>query len=198
MGIRPPLRIVLASLPLMGIGNSSVSFRSMVRVSSLITPHGDREPGPGALAAGDRELITPHGDRELTGSPGTINHSRTHYPSWGSGTSPAAAAPRRSGSLITPHGDREPVVVDQLVAVDELITPHGDRELCHLLASLGAHRLCRHSHARRRSAESALETRPTEGLPLRRTPVRAPTSPAHASHDPLGSSDHPAQPCEAS
>ena len=63
------------SLPLMGIGNC-VPRRIRRRRLTLITPHGDREPDTERLS---RVRI------------------RTHYPSWGSGTS-AAASRRRLGA----------------------------------------------------------------------------------------------------
>ena len=55
-------------------------------LSSLITPHGDREHGRTREHEGGQRLITPHGDRERRYSPYPVTSSRTHYPSWGSGT----------------------------------------------------------------------------------------------------------------
>lgn len=100
-----------------------------------------------------------------------------HYPSWGSGT---RAGPSTSTPTSRAHypswgsGTMHPAYFSQR-------TPRPQDSLAH-----------------RTTGESAPDTGSIKGLLLRRIPVRAPTSPSHATHDPPGSSDHPAQPCEAS
>ena len=88
------------SLPLMGIPQANRWTPPAVPL--LITPHGDREPGGQTRSnAGHAQLITPHGDRETRigssrrmelitphGDREQFLHGTTksHYPSWGSGT----------------------------------------------------------------------------------------------------------------
>ena len=105
----PPLS---ASLPLMGIGNRSRTHPRMVRPAPLITPHGDREPRQrGPCACWSRTHYPSWGSG--TGVHGQSTRcAQAHYPSWGSGTrAPRREHPRREPLLITPHGDREPVVM---------------------------------------------------------------------------------------
>ena len=112
-----------SSLPLMGIGNFRL-VNAVIRLTDLITPHGDRElcwmtwetafrqahyPSwgsgtrrsfPGAFSP-HLDLITPHGDREHSRPTARYVSRFTHYPSWGSGTITTAlhVLVRFSGSL---------------------------------------------------------------------------------------------------
>ena len=117
------------SLPLMGIGNLREGRAALPYRQQLITPHGDREP-----------------QHKTTNK----EKAETHYPSWGSGTTPGGKWLIMRYELITPHGDRELSIAgsryggspgslplmgignDRGVApaalTHELITPHGDRE----------------------------------------------------------------------
>ena len=104
-----------SSLPLMGIGNACRS-RPWLRNYQLITPHGDREHRrrDSCRAATTRTHYPSWGSgtRASSGSVRT-GFSSTHYPSWGSGnlinyTTSNTSPP----ALITPHGDREHIPVD--------------------------------------------------------------------------------------
>ena len=84
-----PERLSIAmtrSLPLMGIGNQTTESTASVLSNSLpLMGIGNRSGGLAARRL--RPLTTPHGDRERRRPPSLPRpESRSHYPSWGSGT----------------------------------------------------------------------------------------------------------------
>ena len=99
------------SLPLMGIGNTpqDATLDNMALFLSLPLM-GIGNPTLRSCAAATSRSHYPSwgsGTRRRT-PPSTTWRSSSHYPSWGLGTRHYGPAPRRPQDLITPHGDREP------------------------------------------------------------------------------------------
>ena len=83
------------SLPLMGIRINKEITKQPAATPGLTTPHGDQDLVVPILNAFGTELTTPHGDQDPLQLLGCERRVRSHYPSWGSGSSTPGGCTRR-------------------------------------------------------------------------------------------------------
>ena len=96
------------SLPLMGIGNTTILDEKRQSIIDLITPHGDRERGdPKADAAMAKASLPLMGIGNVIPY-GSKCSNWSSLPLMGIGNRPYPRGGRSDLALITPHGDREP------------------------------------------------------------------------------------------
>ena len=126
-----PHRPRRAHYPSWGSGTSALVASVQLADVLLTTPHGDREL-PKPMSGDDLvgRLTTPHGDREHRFHKRLLRClRRTHYPSWGSGTSPSPSASTALTPTHYPSWGSGTVRNRCSPGTEELLTtPHGDRE----------------------------------------------------------------------